>query len=273
MKKVDAQITMRVMTWNLWHHFGPWLERQVAIEIVIRNEDPDVLFLQEVHTTDQQAENLATKLGYQSAVTTSPWSMGNAILSRWPIIRFGQVALPNAAGEPAHRRALWAVLETPWGQWPVIGTHLDHRFDESHVRQLQVDAISDLVLTLRTDPTADLPVLIGGDFNAVPDRDEIRRLTGRTAVKNRNVVFADMWELKGDGPGHTWSDRNEYLANANWPNRRLDYLFVTWPRPKPLGNPVRVWLAGVEPVGGVQASDHFAVVADVLTERSGDSNE
>jgi hypothetical protein len=48
---------------------------------------------------------------------------------------------------------------------------------------------------------------------------------------------------------------------------------VTWPRPKTLGNPIRVWLAGVEPVGGVQASDHFAVVADVLTERSVDTNE
>jgi len=273
MSEIKTESRMRLMTWNVWHHFGPWQERQAAIEHVIEAENPDVLFMQEVHTTDKQAENLAAKFGYQCVVTTSPWNMGNAILSRWPIVRFGQEQLPNAAGEPAHRRALWAVLDTPWGQWPVIGTHIDHRFDESHVRQLQVDAISDLVLTLRTDPSADLPVLIGGDFNAVPDSDEIRRLTGRTAVKNRNVVFADMWELKGDGSGHTWSDRNEYLANANWPNRRIDYLFVTWPRPKPLGNPVRVWLAGVEPVGGVQASDHFAVVADVLTERSGDSNE
>ncbi|MEY3823789.1 MAG: hypothetical protein RL628_1897, partial [Actinomycetota bacterium] len=160
MKKFDTQSTMRLMTWNIWHHFGPWQERQVAIEQVIAFENrqvaieqviafenPDVLFLQEVHTTERQAENLAAKLGYHAAVTTSPWSMGNAILSKWPVIRFGQVQLPNAAGEPAHRRALYAILETPWGQWPVIGTHIDHRFDESHVRQLQVDAISDLVLT------------------------------------------------------------------------------------------------------------------------------
>ena len=273
MSENNHDSSMRVMTWNIWHHFGPWQQRQVAIEQVIKDENPDVLFLQEVHTTEKQAEKLAAKFGYQCVVTTSPWSMGNAILSRWPIVTSQQIALPNADGEPAHRRALCAVLETPWGQWSVVGTHLDHRFDESHVRQLQVDALSDLVKTLRHDPTQDLPVIIGGDFNAVPDSDEIRRLTGRTAVKNRNVVFADMWELKGEGLGHTWSDRNKYLANANWPNRRLDYLFVTWPRPKPVGNPVRAWLAGVEPVGGVQASDHFAVVADVLTERSVDTNE
>ena len=52
---------MRLMTWNIWHHFGPWQERQAAIEHVIKAENPDVLFMQEVHTTEQQAEKLAEK--------------------------------------------------------------------------------------------------------------------------------------------------------------------------------------------------------------------
>jgi hypothetical protein len=38
---------------------------------------------------------------------------------------------------------------------------------------------------------------------------------------------------------------------------------VSWPRPRPLGNPSQVWLAGVDPVEGVQPSDHAAVVADI----------
>jgi endonuclease/exonuclease/phosphatase family metal-dependent hydrolase len=46
---------LRLMTWNVWHHFGPWQERQVAIEHVIKDENPDVLFLQEVHTSEKQA--------------------------------------------------------------------------------------------------------------------------------------------------------------------------------------------------------------------------
>ncbi|MEY3166519.1 MAG: hypothetical protein RLZZ343_322 [Actinomycetota bacterium] len=254
---------IRVLTWNLWWHFGPWQERQSVIEKVLADENPDVVFLQEVHTTEQQAQDFAATLNYQVVVTQSEWHMGNAILSRWPIIRHGQVALPNAKGDPAHRRALFAVLDSPWGPWPVICTHLDHRFDESNVRMLQVDAIADLALSLRGDPKIDLPVLLGGDFNAVPDSDEIRRLTGRTSVRHPNLVFADMWELCGEDSGHTWSSANPYLADANWPNRRLDYLFVSWPRPKPAGHPSKVWLAGVNPIDGVQGSDHYAVVADV----------
>lgn len=54
--------------------------------------------------------------------------------------------------------------------------------------------------------------------------------------------------------GHTWSSDNEYLAEASWPNRRLDYVLVSWPRPDGFGTPTACWLAGTEPVDGVQPS-------------------
>jgi hypothetical protein len=112
-----------------------------------------------------------------------------------------------------------------------------------------------------------LPFIVGADLNAVPDSDELAILTGRRAGV-RGVVFSDVWEIVGEGgrlglEGVTWNPRNPYLTNTAWPNRRLDYLLVSWPRPKPVGNPVRVWLAGNYPVDGVFPSDHFAVVADI----------
>ena len=64
--------------------------------------------------------------------------------------------------------------------------------------------------------------------------------------------------------GHTWATANPYLADGAMPNRRLDYLLVSWPRPRPAGNPVRCWLAGTEAVDGVQPTDHYAVVADLV---------
>lgn len=252
---------MRILTWNLWWKFGPWEERQSAIEEVLRRQEADILFLQEVRITDGQAERLAEVLGLPAVVSSGAREMGNALISRWPIINHGSVALPDHNGEPAYRRALHATIDTPWGPWPMICTHLDHRFDNSATRLKQVDAVADLALSLRA--TGELPVLIGGDFNAVPDSDEIRRLTGRSPVRHPNQVFNDMWELQGAGPGHTWSGLNPYLADANWPNRRIDYLFASWPRPKPAGHPRQVWLAGTGPIDGVQASDHFAVVADI----------
>ena len=64
-----------------------------------------------------------------------------------------------------------------------------------------------------------------------------------------------------------WSAANPYLADSTMPERRIDYLLVSWPRPRPLGNPMRCWLAGVAPVDGVQPSDHYAVAADLVTDR------
>lgn len=192
--------------------------------------------------------------------------MGNAILSRWPIESHGQVTLPGKDSDAGYRKAVHARVNTPWGAWPFVCTHLNHRFDESAVRVRQVDALADLIRDLRGNSDSDLPVIIGGDFNAVPDSDEIRRLTGRTEPRHANLVLSDVWEQCGDGSGLTWRSDNEYQADANWPNRRLDYLFVTWPRPKPMGHARRAWLVGVEPedVDGrrVQPSDHAAVVAD-----------
>jgi len=106
-------------------------------------------------------------------------------------------------------------------------------------------------------------VLMAGDFNAVPDSDEIRMLTGRKEPAIGGLVFTDAWEVAGEGDGFTWRRDNPYIAETTWPNRRLDYVFVSWPRPKPMGNPLRAWLAGCQAVDGVQPSDHAALVVDL----------
>ena len=280
---------MRVLTWNLWYEFGPWESRQLAIRRVIEREDPDVICLQEVFCTRTStstysfAERLANELGHHSVTSDGPWfprrestvageetAMGNAIISRWPIESHGQITLPGKDDDAGYRKAVHARIATPWGSWPIVSTHLNHRFDESAVRLRQVDALADLIVELRGDSATDLPVVVGGDFNAVPDSDEIRRLTGRTTTRHANLVLSDVWEQCGDGTGHTWRSDNRYQSDANWPNRRLDYVFVSWPRPKPMGHPRRAWLTGVEPedVDGlsVQPSDHAAVVVDLRTE-------
>ena len=114
-----------------------------------------------------------------------------------------------------------------------------------------------------------LPIVVGGDMNAVPDSDEIAMLTGRR-VGIPGVIMSDVWEHVGPGgrfgaEGHTWRADNPHTEGSTWPNRRLDYLLVAWPRKKPVGNPARAWLAGTEPVDGIHPSDHAAVVADLLT--------
>jgi endonuclease/exonuclease/phosphatase family metal-dependent hydrolase len=179
----------RILTWNLWWQFGPWRDRQEAILTTLRNENADIVFLQEVWAQEgglDQVQWLADELNMHVARTEGPWydngvSLGNAILSRWPIVSWEVHRLPDVTGAPSYRRAVVAQLETPFGRWWTVCTHLDHKFDASATRIAQCEALSGIVDQLRNDPEVDVPVLMAGDFNSVPDSDEIRMLTGRSA--------------------------------------------------------------------------------------------
>lgn len=263
--------TFRVVTWNLWWRFGDDPDaRHHAITAVLATLDPDVVCLQEVHGTDgggDRAAELGHALGLRVARTDHPShrgeTFGNAILSRWPIAEQGQRRLVDASGQPGHRLALWAVLDAPFGRLPAVTTHLAHRFDESELRQRQAAEVLELVAELRDAPDTSPPVLVAGDLNAVPDSDELRLLTGRRPPPVPGVVLTDVWPQVRDDPGHTWDRRVPYLADSAWPQRRLDYVLVSWPRARPVGNPVQAFLIGDEPVDGVWPSDHLGVVADL----------
>jgi endonuclease/exonuclease/phosphatase family metal-dependent hydrolase len=271
------------MTWNLWWRFGPWEERFAAIVATIAAENPDVVCLQELWASDgsvspvaDQAQLLAEALGMYWARTESPfwngYSFANAVLSRWPISDPLTHVLPDHEGKPSHRRALLCTVTPPEhentqpivGPFKVISTHFEFRFDRSVTRQAQARSIAELVAQHQTDPATSFPVIVGADTNAQPNSDEMRSLLGLSEPLVRGHIFHDCWALAGDeSPGYTWSDRNPYLANASWPRRRIDYLLVSWPRPKGIGTPTACWLAGTAPVNGIMPSDHFAVVADL----------
>ena len=268
-------MTLRVMTWNLWWRFGPWQARRPAIVDTIRATNPDVLCLQEVWAEpggNTLASSLADELGYH-AVSSAPIGRSdvgftNAVLARWPSELLADEALPRSGGSPGHRRVVVASVATPWGSWPIASTHLDHRFDDSEVRRLQCRRLLELAAGWRGDPTVDLPVVLGADLNAVPDSAEVGMVTGRQHGL-AGIVFSDAWEQVGDGPGDTWRRENPYTADSAWPNRRIDYVLVSWPRPKPIGNPVLAALVGTGPIDvdgeAVWASDHAGIVVEITT--------
>jgi endonuclease/exonuclease/phosphatase family metal-dependent hydrolase len=263
--------TWRVATWNLWWHFGTEsASRLEGIESTLRAIEADVICLQEVYSDPRgvdDAERLGTALGHEVLSTAhephAESSLGNALLSAWPVASRGEQPLPDAEGREGHRRALWGRLSSPFGEIPVICTHLAYRYDESGVRQAQVRALAQLAAGLRGEPSDAPPVVVCGDLNAVPDSDEIRLLTGRSVPTVPGLVFNDCWPQVRDDPGHTWVRRNAHLVDSVWPERRLDYVLVSWPRPAPLGNPVQGFLIGDGPINGVWPSDHLGVVMDL----------
>ncbi len=276
---------MRVVTWNLWWRFGPWEQRQPAIAEELVAVAPDIALLQEVWAapagraaphegpvpggTSDQARILADATGLHLARTHAPDGsvdqFGNAILSRWPLRVAEAIRLVGPDGRPSHRSVLACWVEAPPEPWLVVVTHLAWRYDESELRQRQLAEVVDLIgRHLPDDPDRHPPVILGGDLNAVPESDEIRRLTGLAAPYRPGLVFTDCWAAVGDGPGHTWTRDNPNASEALWPRRRLDYVLVTWPRPKPTGNPQSARLIGTNPgSGGVVPSDHYGVLVEL----------
>jgi endonuclease/exonuclease/phosphatase family metal-dependent hydrolase len=260
---------MRVVTWNLWWRFGPWEARFDAIVATLRALDADIVCLQEtwVDGDAAQAQLIGDALGLHVAVGDGPrWDgvgFSNAVLSRRPITDAVTMVLPDEHGAGTHRRATLATLERADGDGAhitVVSTHLEHRLSRSATRVAQVNALQ---AALHGDHHDERVVVIGADLNGVPDSDELRVLTGRTKP-GAPLIFCDAWELAGDGsPGWTWRAEHPYLAEASWPNRRLDYVLVSAPRPRGVGRPVTVALAGMAAVDGIWPSDHAAVVADL----------
>src|SRR5438270_6009102 len=142
---------LRVMTWNLWWRYGPWEQRLPAIHETLRRVDPDVVALQEVWDDGErnEAAELAERLGYEhvyaSRVNIEGVQFGNAILSRWPIEFHETMPLPAPPGSEEFRLALRADIAGPRGGFQLYSTHLNWRFDQSHVRQEQVRTLGRFV--------------------------------------------------------------------------------------------------------------------------------
>jgi endonuclease/exonuclease/phosphatase family metal-dependent hydrolase len=261
------QTRLRVASWNLWGRFGPWEERQQPILRTLERIDADVVGLQEVWAEPErnQAEVLATALGfhcaYASRLNLPDLYLGIAILSRWPIVRVEEQPLP-ALDEPDEMRlVLRADIDGPRGPLQVFTTHLNWRFDHSHVRQAQVRRIAEFITQ---SPGRTYPPILCGDLNAPPDADEIRMLTGRTTLAAPGLVFHDAWEVAGDGsPGFTWDNANPFVARDLEPDRRIDYVLAGWPKAGGAGHVVAARVAGTAMVDGVHPSDHAAIVADL----------
>jgi len=261
------QTRLRVASWNLWGRWGPWERRQEPIRKTFARIDADVIGLQEVWAEDErtQASVLADACGfhsvYGSRLPFPGFHLGIGIVSRWPIVGSEERDLP-AVDEPDERRlVLRADIDGPRGPLQVFTTHLNWRFDHSHVRRAQVETIAQFIAE---SPERTYPPILLGDLNATPDSDEIRMLTGRTKVAAPGLVFHDAWEVAGDGtPGFTWDNANPFAARDLEPNRRIDYVLAGWPKEGGAGQILHARVEATDPVDGIHPSDHAAIVVEL----------
>lgn len=261
------ETTLRLAGWNVWARYGPWKRRERAIVSVLGAHEPDIVVLLEAWETgdDSQPERLKTALGlphhlFHGGIEVDGVVSGTAVLSRWPIVRADDRQLGDRGGWDGGL-ALFTEIDGPRGVVQLFGVMLGWKLDHSELRQAQV---RDLAGYVRKVADSAPPVVLCGDFNSGPDSDEIRMLTGRSAVPAPGLVFYDAWETAGgDGAGHTWCNANPWAAPVLFPDRRIDYVFSAWPRAGGAGHPVGCELIGTGPVGGVLPSDHYGVLAEL----------
>jgi endonuclease/exonuclease/phosphatase family metal-dependent hydrolase len=260
--------TLRVLTWNAWGRFGPWEAREIALIRTLEALQPDVIALQECWLDrggETQAARVAKIIGYHAAYgggtfLAEDWATGSGLLSRWPIERHEYREFVPAAPDHWGGSALFGRIAGPRGSLSAFSVALDWPPHASATRQASVRQLVAFVLEV-AGPA--FPTVICGDFNAPPDAEELRMLTGRTSTAAPGFALFDAWEMAGDGPGHTWARRNPWTAPVLLPDRRIDYILVGRPRRGGAGHVVTCSLAGTEPVAGVVPSDHYAVLADL----------
>jgi endonuclease/exonuclease/phosphatase family metal-dependent hydrolase len=211
-----------VLVYNI--HAGMDTARQdnlARVAELVRGTGADLVLLQEVDRNTQrsgprdQPAELARLTGYSVAfgrtIGFQGGDYGIALLSRWPIQR--DTLIPLTVTAPAGRSAdgreqrgvLMAVVAAPGGPLAVLNTHLDAS-GEDVWRAQEIDGVLRAARTVE----ANVPLIIGGDLNALPASPIHQEL--------RSAGFRDAWPDCGAGEGMTFP--------VNAPARRIDYLYL-----------------------------------------------
>jgi endonuclease/exonuclease/phosphatase family metal-dependent hydrolase len=258
---------LRVMTLNLWNDRGDVHRRMEAAVAATRSLEVDVIGLQEVREVPgalEQARLFADAIGGEAFFSAAdPGSergpIGNAVVTRLPGARPETLRLPSPPGDP--RVALAVDVETEAGPVAFLTTHLTWQLEASPVREEQVVALDRFARTRHRE----LPTVLTGDFNASPDTDTIRFLTGRASLNGCGTYWRDAYaRIHPHDDGWTWSARNPQVVRYVERNRRIDYVFVGPLERDSRGAILDAWVALDQPdKSGVFPSDHFAVVVDI----------
>ena len=214
---------------------------------MIGGERPDVVALQELDVgrsrtggVDQAriiARCLEMEFHFQPTMHLEKGLYGNAVLSRLPMELIKAGELPGLPGrddlEP--RGAIWCRVQVDGAEVQLCTTHLGLRPKE---RWNQAEAL--LGPEWLGHPRCQKPVILCGDFNALPFWPVCRRLRERFRDAQR--------ELPGHIPKSTFSGR--------YPLARIDHVF--------LDGDIQVLAVRVpDSERAIMASDHRPLIVDV----------
>jgi endonuclease/exonuclease/phosphatase family metal-dependent hydrolase len=181
----SGQDTLRIMTYNIHHANPPSKAKDSTIDLqaiarVINEAKPDLVALQEIDVHNaragmdvNEAEVLAKLTGmhyfFTRAIYYRGGEYGDAVLSRFPIVDTIGYHLPIVKAAKEETRSLCMIKVMLPGKKKIYfaSTHLGL---SKETRLLQARKLTSLVKPLS------LPLILGGDFNALPESKVIRLL-------------------------------------------------------------------------------------------------
>lgn len=230
--------TVTVMSWNI-RYANPrdganaWRHRRDWVAEIIQREHVDIVGLQEV--LKGQLDDLKKRLpklqvygvGRDDGKSKGEFTPILFRPDRFELIEkstFWLSKSPEKAGSrdwdaAITRIASWVKLKDRRTKrvFYVVNTHFDHRG-----KTARAESAALLIRQLRKK-FADHPVILTGDFNAVPNSKPYQTLIG--AAKPRGRFFRDSRKeskSKPTGPASTWNGFRKIV-----PHRRIDFVFVT----------------------------------------------
>jgi len=240
---VCASQEIRVMTYNI--HHGKGTDDKIDMERiakVINDWSPDLVALQEVDDNTTRSGNINEV--DTLAILTQMYSVfgknidifdggyGNAILSKYPIIRSENRRLPRVNnGEQRGLLAVWLDLPNNDKDFVFISTHFDHRKNPKE-RKESTENIKNWIA--RGDFGDEF--ILAGDFNDIPSSDVI-------------LVFNSIC----DGSNQS-SKYKTYPSDS--PSRQIDYIFAC--------KKGRYSIESFHVINEPIISDHLPLISDII---------
>ncbi|MFO7594015.1 MAG: endonuclease/exonuclease/phosphatase family protein [Pseudomonadota bacterium] len=244
----DETETLRVMTYNVHSCVGMDGKLDAKrIARVIARARPDVVALQEldvgrVRTSSLDQAHLISRylnmdFHFHPAIHVEEERYGDAILTHLPHRLIKTSILPGLSGKPylEPRGALWVAIDLHGREVQVINTHLGL---DQRERAAQVEAL--LGDEWLANENCHDPVIVCGDFNALPSSTVCRQL-GKQLRDVQN-------EARNYTPQNTFPTR--------FPTLRIDHIFTS----------PELQITGIEvPNSQIArtASDHLPLVAEI----------
>ena len=249
--------------------------RRQVIAAGLRAEGPDVVALQEVdvRTAGQVVlELLGEDYSALAHPSTAADGVGGILASRWPmrLLDVVDLRITERVRDFPWTFAVMVAVQLP----PPVGLTMVVHAKPAGTYLLEKEREQQAVVVARAvDTTAAREgiehVVILGDFDAAPDSASMRFWTGRQSLADASVCYLDAWEsIHPDHPGHTFTRDNPLVTAGTMPfgpDRRIDYVLVRSGSHGPTLETRRADLLFVEPQDGIQASDHYGLVVDLMT--------